>query len=69
MYNYEDRVCVTADKCSSICEYCRAYKVVGWCILAIFYGADELIKQDDGAYECGKNFYLKFEYSENSYPY
>ena len=68
LYNYEDKICVTADECSSIGSDRHAYKPVGQCVEAAIYGDNEPTKQGDGAYECGKDLYLKFEYSDNNKP-
>ena len=40
LYNYEDKICVTADECSSIGSDYHAYKSVGRCIYAEIYGDD-----------------------------
>ena len=59
LYNYEDKICVTADECNLICGYCHAYKAVGRCIYADLYGKNVPGKQKDGSYQCEENFYLK----------
>ena len=43
LYNYNDSICVTAVECSSIGQRYRAYKAVGRCINATFYGENPLI--------------------------
>ena len=62
LYNYMDKLCMTVDECSSINENTHAYKAIGRCIQANFYGDNKPIEQKDGSYECEEGFYLKFEY-------
>ena len=59
LYNYKDRVCLTALQCKSLCLDGYAYKAIGRCLCAPVYGKKPPTLQKDGSYECENNFYLK----------
>ena len=61
LYNYGDKICVTAEECDSFDLHRHAFKAVGRCIAAQPYGTNKPSLQGDGSYACEDNYYLKFE--------